>query len=89
MMRLYLNKDRVWPFPVRYWAFSTHEWAFSTHDWAFILAAKKQADPTLMTKEKFFAMLDRSEEDYRQGRCHEMLPDEDLTAFLKRVGYEV
>lgn len=53
------------------------------------LAAKKQADPTLMTKEKFFAMLDRSEEDYRQGRCHEMLPDEDLTAFLKRVGYEV
>ena len=53
------------------------------------LAAKKKADPTLMTKDEFFAMLDRSEEDYRQGRVHEIQPDEDLTAFLKRVGYEI
>jgi len=42
-------------------------------------------DPTCMTKEEYFAMLDRAE----QGPTHSMLPDEDLTAYLRRRGYEI
>ena len=42
-------------------------------------------DPTCMTKEEYFAMLDRAE----QGRSHAMLPEEDLTAYLKRRGYDI
>jgi uncharacterized short protein YbdD (DUF466 family) len=49
------------------------------------LAAKKN-DPTLMTEEEFFAKLERGEEEYRQGKCHSMLPGETLDDFLKRVG---
>ena len=52
------------------------------------LVAKK-ADPTLMTKEEFFAKIERSEEQYRQGKCHSMLPDEDLTTYLRRRGYDI
>ncbi len=43
-------------------------------------------DPTLMTKEDFFAKLDKGEEEYRQGKYYEMLPGESLDDFLKRVG---
>lgn len=50
------------------------------------LLAKKEADPTLMTKEEFFAKLERGEEEYRQGKTHRMLPGESLEDFLKRVG---
>lgn len=49
------------------------------------LAAQK-ADPTLMTEEEFFAKLEKGEEEYRQGKCHTMLPNESLDEFLKRVG---
>ena len=52
------------------------------------LVAKK-ADPTLMTKEEFFAKIERGEEQYRQGKCHSMLPDEDLTTYLRRRGYDL
>ena len=52
------------------------------------LVAKK-ADPTLMTKEEFFAKIERGEEQYRQGKCHSMLPDEDLTTYLRRRGYDI
>ena len=50
------------------------------------LAASKKADPTLMTKEEFFAKLERGEEEYRQGKTYRMLPGESLDDFLKRVG---
>ena len=49
------------------------------------LAAQK-ADPTLMTKEEFFAKLERAEEEYRQGKTYRMLPGENLEDFLKRIG---
>ena len=49
------------------------------------LAKQVTEDPTCMTKEEYFAMLDRAE----QGPSHAMLPGEDLTAFLKRRGYDV
>ena len=52
------------------------------------LAAKKN-DPTLMTKEEFFAKLDRAEQQIAKGEGMAMLPNEDLTAFLKRNGYGI
>lgn len=51
--------------------------------------AKEQNDPTLMTKEEFFAMLDEAEQQLARGEGMAMLPGEDLTTFLKRNGYEI
>lgn len=51
--------------------------------------AKEQNDPTLMTKEEYFAMLDEAEQQLKRGEGMTMLPGEDLTAFLKRNGYEI
>lgn len=48
------------------------------------LAANRN-DQSLMTKEDFFAKLDKGEEEFRQGKCFEMQPGEDLDDFLKRV----
>lgn len=42
-------------------------------------------DPTLMTKDEFFARIDEA----KKGPTSSMLPDEDLTAFLKRQGYDL
>jgi hypothetical protein len=50
------------------------------------LAKEKSDDPTLMTKEEFFAKLEKGEEEYLQGKYYEMLPGESLDDFLKRVG---
>ena len=52
------------------------------------LVAKKQ-DETLMTKDEFFAKLDRAEHQIARGEGMEMLPNEDLTAFLNRNGYGI
>ena len=49
------------------------------------LAAKKE-DPTLVSKEEFFASLERGEEEYRQGRCVRMLPNESVSEMLRRSG---
>ena len=49
------------------------------------LAAKRD-DDSKMTREEFLAKIEKGEEEYRQGKCMEMLPDEDLDDFLKRVG---
>ena len=49
------------------------------------LAKQVADDPTCMTKEEYFAMLDRAE----KGPTHSMLPNEDLTAFLKRMGHDL
>ena len=46
---------------------------------------EQENDPSLMTEEEYFAMLDRSEEEALQGKVHKMLPDESLDDFLKRV----
>lgn len=48
------------------------------------LVAKKE-DPTLMTKEDFFARVDEA----KKGPSYRMLPGEDLTTFLRRLGHEV
>ena len=52
------------------------------------LVAEK-TPPTLMTKEEFYAKLERGEKAYERGECHEMLPEEDLTSYLKRRGYDI
>lgn len=48
------------------------------------LATKRQ-DETLMTKEEFFARVDRA----KQGKAVAMLPNENLTEFLRRQGYDL
>ena len=52
------------------------------------LVAKK-ADPTLMTKDEFFAKLDKAERQMESGEYSVMLPGEDLTTHLKRLGYDI
>ena len=48
------------------------------------LAAQK-ADPTLMTKEEFFAKVDKSRELVRQGRAHRIESKEELGQFLNSL----
>ncbi len=48
------------------------------------LAAQK-ADPTLMTKEEFFAKVDKSLEQARQGRVHRIESKEELGQFLNSL----
>lgn len=50
------------------------------------LAKEKESDPTLMSKEEFFARVDEAREEIRQGKGIKMLPNETLTEFLLRVG---
>ena len=50
---------------------------------------KEKEDPTLMTKEEFFAKIERAEQQSARGEGMKMLPGEDLTAFLRRNGYDV
>ena len=49
------------------------------------LVAEKYEDPTLMTKEEFFASLDRGEEEYRQGKTHRINSKEELNHFLNSL----
>ena len=48
------------------------------------LTAKKE-DPTLMTKEEFFAKIEKAEEEYRQGKTVRLMPGESVTDLLKRT----
>ena len=50
------------------------------------LVAEREADPTLMSKEEFFARVDEAREQIKRGEGVEMLPDESLDEFLNRVG---
>ncbi|MBQ7157529.1 MAG: hypothetical protein IJR86_07045 [Bacteroidaceae bacterium] len=52
------------------------------------LSAKKE-DPTLMTKDEFYARIEEAERQYERGEYTEMLPNEDLATHLKRLGYEI
>ena len=45
-----------------------------------------KTDPTLMTKEEFFAKLDEAEREIAEGKGIRMLPNESLDDFLRRVG---
>ena len=50
---------------------------------------KEQNDPTLMTKEEYFAKIERAEQQSARGEGVAMLPGEDLTHFLIRNGYAI
>jgi len=49
------------------------------------LAKQVTDDPTLMTKEEFFARVDEA----AKGKSTRMLPNENLTEFLRRQGYDL
>ena len=53
------------------------------------LAATKKADPTLMTKEEFLAKIDQAEQQIARGEYSVMLPGEDLSTHLRRLGYDI
>ena len=53
------------------------------------LVKEKKDDPTLMSKEEFFAKLDKAEEDYQKGNYTTLQPGESVTDMLKRCGYGV
>ena len=48
------------------------------------LVKEKKADPTLMSKEEFFAKLDKAEEDYQKGNYTTLQPGESVTDMLKK-----
>ena len=50
---------------------------------------EKHHDDTLMTKDEFFAMIDQSLEQARQGRVTRQLPGESVEAMLIRSGYDI
>ena len=46
---------------------------------------EQEKDPTLMTEEEFFARVDNGRQQIKDGLGIEMLPNESLSDFLKRV----
>lgn len=54
---------------------------------AFKVSSVKK-DDTLMTKEEFFAKIDRAKEQARQGLGYEMKPGESLSDFMQRMRNE-
>jgi hypothetical protein len=51
--------------------------------------AKEKNDTALMSKEEYFAKLERAEQQAARGEGMVMLPGEDLSDFLKRNGYDI
>ena len=49
------------------------------------LVSEKQADPTLISRDEFFASLERGEEEYRQGKTHRINSVEELHSFLNSL----
>ena len=54
-----------------------------------LAAAKEKADSTLMTKEEFFAKIEKAEAQYARGEYTTQLPGESVSDMLKRCGYAV
>ncbi len=50
---------------------------------------KAKNDPTLMTKEEFFAKIEQAEQQMERSEYSTLLPGEDLTTHLKRLGYDI
>ena len=50
------------------------------------LNAEKQADAAEMMRDEFFSRVDEGREQIRRGEGINMLPNESLEDFLKRVG---
>lgn len=54
-----------------------------------VLKNNKTDNDTLMTEEELNEKLNRGIKAYESGECNTMLANEDLTAYLKRRGYEL
>ena len=50
---------------------------------------REKEDPTLMTKEEFYAMIERSELAHDRGECTRLRANETVTEMLRRSGYDV
>ncbi len=46
---------------------------------------EQEKNPTLMSEEEFFAMLERGEEKYRQGKTKQINSVEELNTFLNSL----
>lgn len=53
------------------------------------LVAEKKPDPTLMTEAEFFSKIEHAEQQIARGEGMQILPDEDLSTFLRRNGYAI
>lgn len=49
------------------------------------LVAEKETDSTEMSREEFFAKLERGEEEYRQGKTHRINSIEELNRFVESL----
>lgn len=49
------------------------------------LAKEKQADPTLMTEEEFFAKIERAEEQFRRGEGIRFTDRDEMHAWLNSL----
>ena len=54
-----------------------------------VTEAPRKDDPTLMSKEEFFAKIERAEQQAERGEYSVLLPGEDLTTHLRRMGYAI
>ena len=52
-------------------------------------AQEKRKDPTLFTKEEFFANIEEAEAQYNRGEYTTQLPGESVADMLRRCGYAV
>ena len=53
------------------------------------LAKQMTDDPTRMTKEEFFAKLDKAEQEYAEGKYTVQQPGESVEDMLRRCGYDI
>lgn len=49
------------------------------------LVKERKPDPTCMSKEEFFARVDRARQSLREGKGIRMLPNESLSEFMART----
>ena len=49
------------------------------------LVKEREADPTLMTKEEFFARVDEAREEIRQGKAKRFSNPEEMNAWLNSL----
>lgn len=49
------------------------------------LVSEKEADPTLLTKEEFFARVDEAREEIRQGKSKRFSNPEEMNAWLNSL----
>ena len=49
------------------------------------LVAEKEADPTLMSKEEFFASIDKAEQEIAEGKGKSFTNRDDMNAWLNSL----